>query len=362
MPENYPIAYYISSHGYGHGVRSCDIIRALHEIRPDLRICIVTCLPDTFLRNRLGPGPYSFRSASFDVGMVQSDSIRVDVPATLLQIEAIYGHRKELVTGEEAFLRMHGVRAILVDIPAIPLEAAARAGCRRIAVGNFGWNWIYSAFVGGERRWEPIIQAIEEGYRRSEILLRLPFSEAMSVFPNVEQIGVVASPGRIRRSEIAALTGAREDLPWVLISFTSLQWNDEALDRVEQCSGYEFFTVLPLSWRRAKIHPIDRERVPFTDVIASVDAVVSKPGFGVISECVVNRKPLVYADREDFLEYGVLLEAIRKYLRHVHIPAECLYRGDLAEALKRLESATQPTQSPPLGGARQAARRILEFM
>jgi L-arabinokinase len=362
MLETYPIVYYVSSHGYGHGVRSCDIIRALHEIRPDLPICIVTCLPDSFLINRLGPGPRVFRSAAFDLGMVQKDSIRVDVPATLREIEVIYGRRDVLVDEEAAFLRAHRVRAVVADIPAMPLEAAARVGCHRIAVGNFGWNWIYSAFVREDRRWEPIVQAIEQGYRQAEILLRLPFSEGMSIFPNVEDIGVVASPGRNRRSEIAALTSAKEDLPWVLISFTSLEWNDEALDRVQRCKGYEFFTVLPLSWRRNNIHPIDRERIPFADVLSSVDAVVSKPGFGVISDCVVNGKPLIYADREDFLEYEVLLDAIRKYLRHVHIPAQHLYHGDLDEALKGLSRTAQPPQVPRFGGAAMAARRILDFL
>ncbi len=352
----------MSAHGYGHGVRSCDIIRALSEIRPDLRIHLVTRLPASFLGNRLNSSSNILRSAAFDVGMVQSDSIRVDVPATLREIEAVYARRNELVDQEVSFLKGHDIRLVVTDIPAIPLEAAARAGCRRLAVGNFGWNWIYSEFVTQNRRWEVVIREIEQGYRMAELLLRLPFCEEMSVFPKIEDIPVVASPGVNRKAEIRALTGASESLPWILISFTSLDWNHEALDRVERCEGYEFFTVLPLSWAQRNIHPIDRNRVPFSDIVASMDAVVSKPGFGVVSDCVVNRKPLIYADRENFLEYHVLLDAIRRYVRHVHIPSEQLYRGELAGALESLKEAADAPLVPQFGGAEKAARRILDYL
>ncbi|MEJ2109591.1 MAG: hypothetical protein P8Z37_06690, partial [Acidobacteriota bacterium] len=84
------IAYYVSAHGYGHGVRSCDIIRAFNRLFPDIRVHVITTLPAGFLHNRI-PGKQSrFRSGAFDIGMVQKDSIRVDVPATLKQLERLY--------------------------------------------------------------------------------------------------------------------------------------------------------------------------------------------------------------------------------------------------------------------------------
>jgi L-arabinokinase len=138
--------------------------------------------------------------------------------------------------------------------------------------------------------------------------------------------------------------------------------NREALDRIESCTDYEFFTVLPLEWRRSNIHPLNRERVTFSDVVASADAVVSKPGFGIVSNCVVNRKPLVYADREDFLEYQVLEAAIRKYVRHVRIPAASLYRGDLRESLENLWKAPDPAAHVAHGGDAIAAQRIIGFL
>ena len=77
------IAYYITAHGYGHGVRSCDILSALYRKDPGVEITVTTDLPESFLRNRVPGKGFTFRLGAFDVGMVQTDSIRVDVEATL---------------------------------------------------------------------------------------------------------------------------------------------------------------------------------------------------------------------------------------------------------------------------------------
>lgn len=356
------IAYYITAHGYGHGVRSCDIIRAFHRAHPTVPITLVTDLPESFLRNRLPGIACSVRPASFDVGMVQLDSVRVDVPETLRRATDLVRRRSDVLAREVDFLRAQGVGLVVCDIPSIPLEAAAQAGIPRLAVGNFSWNWIYSAFAEQDAQWRDVMRMFEEGYAQSDLLLRLPFAEAMSAFPRRRDIPVVAEPGTARRETLAALTGAPQDRSWVLLSFSSLDWNEAALSRVEALTDYAFFTVRPLAWQRANIFPVDREQILFSDVIASVDIVVTKPGFGVLSECVVNRKPMVYVDRTDFLEYPVLEQAVHRYLRHQHIPAEQLYRGELGDALRNVQRNPEPVETIAVGGASVAVGLMEDWM
>ena len=362
MSNRKHIAYYISAHGYGHGVRSCDILRALAGLRPDLRFTLITMLPEPFLRNRLPAGDWTFRAVSFDVGMVQRDSIRVDVAATLAAVRSLCDRRGEMVKQEVEWLRRERVDLVVADIAAIPLEAAGDAGIPALAVGNFAWDWIYDEFAERDPAWSDLVRQFAEGYRCATLLLRLPFSEPMEAFPRREDIPLVAVPGRTRRAELAAMTGASLEKPWVLMSFTTLDLSEEALDRIEQYRDHEFLVVRPLDFRRRNIHAIDRERMPFSDVLASSDVVISKPGFGLISECVVNRKPLIYADRADFREYAVLVDSIRRHLQQVHLPAEKLYRGELAAALKRITEQTAPRELLGAGGDIVAARRMLSFL
>jgi hypothetical protein len=356
------IAYYISAHGYGHGVRSCGIIRAINELYPQLNIQIVSTLPSTFLDNQFTSCRNSIRAESFDIGMTQIDSIRVDVPSTLARVRQLYSRRKERVKQEADYLKRQGIRLIVVDIPALPLEAAALAGIPSVAVGNFSWDWIYSEFALQDSAWAPIVDIIREEYSRTDLLLRLPFCDSMKAFPHIEDIPLVASPGESRRAEIAGMTQCDPAKKWILLSFTTLEWNDEALGRIEHIRECEFFTVRPLEWNRSNMHLLDRNQMTFSDMFASMDAVISKPGFGILSDCIANRKPLIYADRSNFLEYQILADAIRKYIRHVHIPASKLYRGDLKESLDRIWESPEPTKILPLGGDRIAAHRIAELL
>jgi hypothetical protein len=356
------IVYYISAHGYGHGVRSCSIIRAFNQLHPRLTVHIVSELPAAFLSSHIGSDRNPIRAGSYDVGMVQLDSIRVDVDATLQKAKQLHRNRKRLVEQESAFLSNLKADLIIADIPGIPIEAASRVGIPRIAVGNFGWDWIYSDFIPQDAQWKPIVNMFREQYAKASLLLRLPFCEEMKAFPLIEDIPLVASPGYSRRTKIAALTGCDPGKKWILLSFTTLDLGVDALSRIECIEDHEFFTVLPLKWQRRNIHPLKREQISFSDVIASMDAVISKPGFGILSDCIVNRKPLIYADRGDFLEYPILETSIRKYLKHLHIPVGELYSGYFGEYLRRIWARPDPEMKLPHGGDRIAAQRIADLL
>ena len=355
------LAYYISSHGYGHGARSTDVINALKRCEPDLPLVVISRLPRSFLENRIDSlDGITIREAGFDVGMVQLDSIRVDVAATYDAVSKLYGDREALIQGEGEFIRDQGIRTVVADIPAIPLEAAHSNKIPCLALGNFAWDWIYSPFIQEDERWQALVDQFREAYGRVDLLLRMPFAEPMSAFPRIEDIPLAAKAGATRRDELSRMTGAQLGKKWVLLSFTSLDWSPAAIAEIESLKEYEFFTVKPLHWNAQNIHAVDRELVPFADVMASCDVVVSKPGFGVLSECIVNGKPFIYAERENFVEYPILVESTKRFLKNQHIPAKDLYAGRLVTALDSIWTQPDPPETLKAGGDVIAAERILE--
>lgn len=362
MKPSPSIAYYITAHGYGHGVRSCDILSALHRAAPDQVIHVISDLPVDFLRSRLDLPLDAYRAGSFDVGMVQLDSIRVDVEQTLHRVIAVLDQRPARIAAERDFLRARNVGLVVCDIPAMPIEAAKAEGIPALAVGNFAWDWIYEEFIPRDERWQSAVEAFRAAYAQVDLLLRLPFSEPMAAFPRQEHLPLVARPGRPRRAELALAYGIDPGKTWVLLSFTTLDWDADVIHRLERDTDHVFLTVLPLGWSGRNFYGIDRHHIPFSDVIATADLVVSKPGYGILSECVVNDKPLVYAERTDFREYPILEAALHQHLRHVHIPAEALYRGDLAPYLAAAVRAPPAKQPLSAGGDEQAARRMLMFV
>jgi len=416
-----PIAYYITAHGYGHGTRSCDVLRALHRLAPDQPVIVTTDLPRDFLNSRLAgcfadnaaishtcasvenrAGGITLRRGAFDVGLVQKDSIRSDLFQTLEKLEILYARDEVRIADERRFFKAEEVGLVVADIPAIPLIAAQRARIPNIAIGNFSWDWIYEAYAKTDFHWEYFVEKFRTAYEKTDLLLRLPFAPPMEVFPNRKDIPLLASPGTERRKEIRdsgfeirepTHPGLRPPLPrrgtyktpsaggvpgrrggsddvsqydictkktWVLLSFTSLDLNFQALEKIRELSNdYEFFCVEPLRYDGSCIHSIDRKAISFADILASCDIVISKPGFGLISECIVNNKPLIYSDRSDFAEYPYLVEGIEKYLKNIHIPSEQLYAGDFFQALEKIKTAPEPEQSLESGGADRIADELI---
>ena len=146
------------------------------------------------------------------------------------------------------------------------------------------------------------------------------------------------------------------------MSFTSLDLDFQALETIRALSSdYEFFCVEPMNFPNSCIHSISRNAVSFADVLASCDIIISKPGFGLVSECIVNNKPLIYSDRGDFAEYPYLVEGIEKYLRNIHLPSTDLYVGNFLQALEKIKSAPKPEGTMESGGAEMIAKELIRL-
>ncbi len=355
-----PIIYYITAHGYGHGVRSCAIVNALTEHSPGTPITLVTSLPDGLIRSRLTGGRVEIRPDSFDVGLVQVDSMKSDLQATGEALHVLSADWGGLVEQESEYLGRREASAVVCDIPGIPLMAARALGIPAIAAGNFGWDFIYREIEGRTSDWDDYAGLFERAYGKADLLIRLPFAEPMSAFPNRIDVPVVTEPGENRKGEILEHTGLDPHKRLGLLSFASLEWDEAATARLTSAEDWHFLAVEPLRISAPGVATLSRTDFPFADLVASVDAVITKPGFGIVSECAANQTPMVYAERLDFPEYPYLVEGIERYLRAAKITIEQLYHGDVAGALNELERAAAPPITCVTGGAAKAARLILD--
>jgi hypothetical protein len=359
MPSPPALAYYVTAHGFGHGTRSCDVLAALARMRPDVDLVVVTDLAGGFLRSRLPFGNVSIRPGRFDVGMVQRDSLHVDLEATLAEGDRFLARASALLDAEESFLRDRGIVAVVADIPGIPLVAAANVGLPSIAVGNFGWDHIYEEYAEADPRWEPLVAHFREGYARADVLLRLPFAEPMRAFRAHVNLPLVATKGTNRRSELAERYGIPRDSVWALVSLASIEWDARAIEKIESMRGIELLSLPPLQLPSARVKVLDRAVVPYSDLLASCDVVVTKPGYGVVSECAVNDKPIVWSPRDAFREQPILVAALERSLRAVMLPTNELYAGEIEGAIREATRAERRGPPLPSGGDVVAAHEIL---
>jgi L-arabinokinase len=100
----------------------------------------------------------------------------------------------------------------------------------------------------------------------------------------------------------------------------------------------------------------------YEDLVAAADVVVSKPGYGIVSECAANDTALLYTSRGHFVEYGVLVEGMKGIVRSKFIDPDDLRSGRWHVPIAELLAERRPPAPPRVDGAQIAAGTVLELV
>ena len=353
------LAYYITAHGFGHAVRSLEVIRHLLKQSPDSEIVIVSRIPEFLIVENVGTSTL-VRRRSLDVGLVQKDSIQFDLDATLREILRLYKEQDTLVSEEVAFLKAQRVQGIVCDIPFLAFPAALKLGIPSIGISNFTWDWIYQAYANSDSRWLPLVNWIRESYKKCTLFLQLPMHGDCTACPTIQDVPLIARGAKGSREETRKILGLGSEVKTYLISLVALNLNEEAERRLRDMTEIAFLYKRPLKLNFGTC--LDGLAVSYADVVSAVDGVITKPGYGIVSECLVNSTPIIYTDRGYFPEYDVLVQEMTKHLPTSYISLSDLYAGRWESAIRDLDR--QPPRIPaiPSNGAEVCARTILSLL
>jgi hypothetical protein len=97
----------------------------------------------------------------------------------------------------------------------------------------------------------------------------------------------------------------------------------------------------------------------YQDLVAAADVVVSKPGYGIVSECVANGTALLYTSRGRFLEYDLFVAEMPLILRCRFIAQDDLLAGRWTTAVDALLAQPTVSEPPAVNGAEVAAAEVL---
>ncbi|HET8725101.1 MAG TPA: hypothetical protein VFM53_12965 [Anaeromyxobacteraceae bacterium] len=347
------IALYLSGHGYGHMTRACEVLAQVRRLDPGVPLAVVGGVPEALVRSAV-PGGLLFRRAACDVGLVQRDALRIDEEATAaacLGFDAGFDARAD---AEAAFLREAGARLVVADVPPLAFEAAHRAGIPSVGHTNFSWDWIYRHLSARHPSLAASADLAAAAYGRAALLLELPFAGDLSAFPRRERIGLVARLPRLPREESRRRLGL-DHRPAVLLSFGGIGL--PALERGAGGSDGPFRWVFPSDVDGR----LDELGLTYPDVVHAVDVVVTKPGYGIVTDAIAAGTRLVYTERGDFPEYPVLVREMEPWLACEHVSNDDLLAGRLEVPLRRVLDRPVPPR-PDLGGAARGARRLLEVL
>jgi L-arabinokinase len=352
---------YVSGHGFGHSVRTAAVLGAFHALAPAWRIAVVTAGPETVFREAVGDG-LLFRAERTDVGLVQKGALVIDTAATLAECQAFARELPARVEREAEWLGEVGARLVMGDVPPLAFRAAARAGVPGIGVTNFSWDWIYRHLA----RHEPGLAAAADdaaaAYAQATRLLQLPFAGDLSAFAHRTPMPLVVRRASVTRAEGRRRLGVGL-APAVLLSFGGLGLPGLEFSVFSKLRSFQFLSEptgsdAPPTLRVVSLAELAAHGMTYLDLVAAADVVVTKPGYGIVSDAIACRTRMVYTERGDFPEYPILVEAMPRWLPAVHVSNADLFGGRLRPALDAVLAAPFP-HPPRMDGAEVAARALL---
>lgn len=294
------ICFYISDYGYGHASRDIAIIRKILDEFNDVKIYVKTDGPFNFVQQSLPQKNVEVIQTKNDVGVVfTANSVSVDREKTREVLDEWLASWDGYIQSERRFCETHKINLILSDITPQPFTVADELDIPAIALSNFTWHYIFYNLFGAI----PATERIKEAYQHVDMALALPFNEEMNIFKTKKEISLVSREITVVKQDMRRRCGIAEDEFLVYVG-VGKSFDPSFLRGMKPIEAPD---VKLLASSNTKL-PFDNVvRIPTSEsetqnYIAMCDLVVSKTGYGTVSEAVRAKVPMFLLKRDGFKE------------------------------------------------------------
>jgi UDP:flavonoid glycosyltransferase YjiC (YdhE family) len=176
-------------------------------------------------------------------------------------------------------------------------------------------------------------------------------------------VPLIARHARRPRRLVRAELGLPDDAHVVLVSFGGFTARGLDLNALGRCTGYVFVVTPPLEVNNLPGNVLALNETPsdYVSLLAACDVVITKPGYGIVVDCLANRVAVLFTDRGPFREYDVLAEALPRLGRARYLPREDLLTGHVADHLDALLALTTPWTEQAMNGADVVAGHVIRM-
>jgi hypothetical protein len=351
--------FYVSGHGFGHISRTSVTLKkllALPEIESihliSSRVHFIDWEDPKLIK----------RNLTFDVGVYQKDSLSIDVTKTKIALQELERNKSTFIAEEAKYCKVNDIDLILTDAASLPIVFALEAGIPSIFIGNFTWDFIYENFGKYDSYFFDISNIIKAEYSFVTEALLLPFTCPMPHFLESKNVGLVGRKPKLSKEESRKLLGFSDDTKYILLSFgayglTDFQMNWNKLDKgiklvASGVPGIDLNYVLS-----------PQVDVDYPDLVRAADYVLTKPGYGILSEAYYAETPILYTDRGDFAEYPILVNSLEASFRSAYISHDEISNCDFLESFSIIDKQdkTEKRLNITLDGEENIIKSVLEY-
>ncbi|MCS6306138.1 MAG: hypothetical protein H8K07_21115 [Nitrospira sp.] len=334
----------ISGHGFGHAAQVVPVLNALHRLVPDLRVLLRTTVPPSFFKDRLSL-PWDVSPVQQDVGCVQNGPLRIDVEATWREHHRFHSSWEERLQTEIEAMKTARPNVVLADTPYLALAAGKAAAVPTIALASFTWDLVLSEYVAPPSiDSRTTLQLIRQAYGEADLALRINPAPKMEIFRRIIDIGPIAEPAPSARERLTEFLELAPGEQTVLVGFGGIPLDSLPFNRLESLTEYRFIFdgSIPSGSRRF----VAAASLPFSfkTLMASVDLIMTKPGYGTVVEAVALRTSLVYVRRYNFADEQPLVDYVHRYGWGVELSFDDFVHGHWEKSLQRVRSRSTPSE------------------
>jgi hypothetical protein len=247
---------------------------------------------------------------------------------------------------------------VLSNVGYLPLAGAQSAGIPNAALCSLNWFDIYRHYCGDDA----VAAQILECYSGADAFLRATPAMPMANLPNLVDVAPIADVGNNRRDDLNRRLKLSSEEKLVLVSLGGIS-SRLPMEQWPRIDGVRW--LVQSDWQVEHPDAIELESLSlgFSDLLASSDVLLCKPGYGSFTEAACSATPVLYVARPDWPESPALVEWLQHHGVCREVSRQSLERGDITTELESLWDGTKTlTQRKQARVTAAGAAQVAEWL
>jgi hypothetical protein len=247
--------------------------------------------------------------------------------------------------------------AIVGDIVPFAFPLARRVGIPSFLLASFTWDWILDFYKDDAADFDEISSSLRERYLLADQLIYTPLSYGLPPVGKKALVPIIGKRSPYAREELRRRLEL-DHRPVFLVSFGGFGLKEMEGLGFEGMKDFQFLFLSGKERRDGNLIFFSDSHTAHEDLVAASDAVITKPGYGISAEAILNRTQMIYTSRGKFAEYEPLVEELKRYIPATCISHEELFNGGLKPYLEDPPRFSEGLLTDPGTGAEAAAEII----
>lgn len=341
----------VSANGFGHLAQIAPILDSITNHRK-CRITLRTEIPPEICKEFLKI-PFQFGPPPPDPNMRMKGPLDVDIEGLFQDYKSLIYEWDEVVSKDADILQNLNADVVLTNISVVSIASARAAGMPVAAICSLNWADVFAAYCGTQGDAGNIFSHLTENYDRATEFIKLSPHMKMDWLTRSRSVGPVARQGRDIRSDLQKLKPASY---YAIASMGGIPGAHNVMP-LPKLDGVVW--IVPPDWDELRDDWISRADMgkSFLDLMRSADLLVTKAGYGSVTECAANATRIIYTERTNWCENPFLEKWMKDYCTACKVDRMMMEKGDYGE--KVVTILQQPVQPPMITTGSSEAANIL---